>query len=147
MNRVNQAGKAFVIGWIAGFVDGEGYIGLWKSKIKNKYTYVPTMSVSNTHHESINYLSEQLKILNIGNHIFVRNVENPKWRQRMVLEVRGMKRIKSFIETIKPYSITKKSQMELLESFILKRMEKPMNQPYGEYEEDVFEKLKLLHHE
>mgnify|MGYP001576198178 CR=1 FL=1 len=147
MNRDNQAGKVSVLGWIAGFVDGEGYIGLWKSKIKNKYTYVPVMSISNTHHESISYLSEQLKILNIGNHIYIRNVENPKWRQRMVLEIRGMKRIKSLIEAIKPFSITKKSQLELLEEYINKRMEKSMNQPYGKYEEDVFEKLKLLKHE
>ena len=145
MNRDNQAGKINTIGWIAGFFDGEGYIGLWKRSDNRGYkdTYRPSVVISNTDEKTIVYLSEQLILNGVPNHIKERKSRNG-WRKSWVVEISGFERIKKFIYFIEEHVITKRSQVEIMKEFINKRSSVCKNTPYDDRDHEIYEQLKLL---
>jgi LAGLIDADG-like domain len=146
MDRDNHAGKLSTIGWIAGFFDGEGYIGLWKRtdhRVNYKDTYRPSIVIANTDKKTIDYLSEQLISFGITNYIKYRPSKNA-WRESWVVEINGFKRIKKFIDFIEEYTVTKKEQVLLVKEFLERRMAVYKNVPYIERDHEIYEKLKLL---
>jgi hypothetical protein len=146
MDRDNHAGKLSTIGWIAGFFDGEGYIGLWKRtdhRVGYKDTYRPSVVIANTDKKTIDYLSEQLLSFGITNHIKYRPSKK-SWRESWVVEINGFKRLKKFIDFIEEHCITKKEQVLLVKEFIERRMAVFKNVPYIERDHEIYEKLKLL---
>ena len=87
MDRDNHAGKLITIGWIAGFFDGEGYIGLYKRtdhRANYKDTYRPSVVIANTDEKTIVYLSEQLLSLGITNYIKHHKPKNIKWQDGLL---------------------------------------------------------------
>lgn len=146
MDRDNHAGKLSIVGWIAGFFDGEGYIGLWKRtdhRINYKDTYRPSVVIANTDEKTIIYLSEQLKSLGIANYIKARPAKN-NWRRSWVVEINGFKRLGKFVDFIQDYTITKKEQVALVKEFIDRRSAVDKNVPYIARDHEIYEKLKLL---
>ncbi len=147
MDRDNHAGKLSTIGWIAGFFDGEGYIGLWKRTDKRqphyKDTYRPSVVIANTDKKTIDYLSEQLKSFNVTHYIKYRPSKKG-WRESWVVEVNGFERIKKFIDLISEYTVTKKEQVALVKEFLNRRSAVYKNVPYIERDHEIYEQLKLL---
>ena len=146
MNRDNHAGKLSTIGWIAGFFDGEGYIGLWKRtdhRVGYKDTYRPSVVIANTDKKTIDYLSEQLLSFGITSYIKYRPSKKG-WRESWVIEINGFKRLKKFIDFIEEYCITKKEQVSLVKEFINRRSALYKNVPYVERDHEIYEQLKLL---
>lgn len=146
MDRDNHAGKLSTIGWIAGFFDGEGYIGLWKRtdhRVGYKDTYRPSVVISNTDEKTITYLSEQLKLFQIAHYVKYRP-SRKTWRPSWVVEINGFERLKKFIDFIGEYSITKKGQIDLVKEFLDRRSAVHKNVPYIERDHEIYEQLKLL---
>lgn len=53
--------KKFDLGYISGFIDGEGYIGICKnrqSKVKRGFSYICVLSIGNTDLEVLKYIKE-----------------------------------------------------------------------------------------
>lgn len=147
MDRDNQAGKLGTIGWIAGFFDGEGYIGLWKRtdhRINYKDTYRPQVTIANTDKKTIDYLSEQLKILNIAHFVKTNNPRNEKWRTYWTVEITGFKRLGKFVNFILDHCVTKREQVLLVKEFIDRRSLVDKNVPYIARDHEIYEQLKLL---
>ena len=147
MNRDNHAGKLSAIGWIAGFFDGEGYIGLWKRtdhRVGCKDTYRPSAVIANNDKKTIDYLSEQLTSFGIAHYIKHRPSRKENWRENWVVEINGFKRIKKFIEFIHEYCVTKKDQVTLVKEFIDRRSQCYKNVPYISRDHEIYEQLKLL---
>ncbi|CAN5192391.1 hypothetical protein BH09PAT1_BH09PAT1_7250 [soil metagenome] len=140
--------------WLSGFIDGEGSVGLTKSK----ETYIPTLQITTTCQKSCEYIIDVL-IPIIG--------KIPSWsyqekrpeihRDSYYIRVTGMGRISKVIEAVLPYSITKKEHWELLKEFIKIRIELTgtdnkgnikrggkNRKPYGEREKEIYTELRAI---
>jgi len=147
MDRDNQAGKIGAIGWISGFFDGEGYIGLWKRtdhKRGYKDTYRPSVVMVNTHKVTIEHLSKLLDSYEIPHYIKVHTPEKRSWREYWTVEISGFERIKKFISLVEDTVITKKIQVELMKEFLERRSSVTKNTPYIERDHQIYEELKQL---
>ena len=96
------------LGYIAGFIDGEGCLSFHKEK---GGSHSPFVSICNTNQEVIQWFKNKF---DWGYKGYTDNRrEKPKWN----LEMRGMKRIVPLLLAIQPYLIVKKKQANLLLEF------------------------------
>ena len=148
MDRDNHAGNLSTIGWIAGFFDGEGYIGLYKRtdhRVNYKDTYRPNVVFANTDEKTIVYLSEQLISFGVPNYIKTSKSKiHENWRQYWTVNITGFKRLKKFIDFIQDYTVTKKEQVVLIKEFLDRRSAVYKNVPYIPRDHEIYEQLKLL---
>lgn len=113
--RLNNVQKAYV----AGIIDGEGYVGLLKAK-KDKHMR-PVISVENASEPLIDYL---LKTTRIGaKYRKIRKDPNPKHSQIWGWIVRKFSEIRSICEAVSPYLLIKKQNARLLLKLISLREE------------------------
>lgn len=103
--------------YIAGFLDGEGYFGLLKVRVKKKgqtspYYYYPVVKVLNTNKEVIDFLESKL-----GGYRFKR-ILGHQWKDAHSLEFKSGKRILPFLEWLYPCLIVKGPICKLLIEFI-----------------------------
>jgi len=147
MNRDNQAGKADA-GWLAGFFDGEGYIGLWKGRNKKYVTYGPRIKIFNIHRATMEHFASQMKLLGLPFFMWARKPQKATQQLGWYIEIQGHKRVKKFIEVLLPHVVLKKEQMELMLEYINYRLSVLPNfrddRRYGSYDEEVFQKMKEL---
>lgn len=147
MDKDNQAGKLGARGWIIGFFDGEGYIGLWKRadhRADYKDTYRPSVVIANTDEKTILYLSEQLKSFGVPNHIKSRQPTKSGWRKYWTVEINGFERLKKFLDFVGDDCVTKNRQVALVKEFIDRRSAVYKNVPYIPRDHEIYEQLKLL---
>lgn len=104
--------------YIAGFVDGEGYMGIVKKTSKfcgAGYYYTPVLKIA-----QISRNDEVLKA--IREFIGFGNLETRKFKDKnssdaTSLEFIGMKRVTPIVEKLYPYLIVKKKQAKILMDF------------------------------
>ena len=140
----NQAGKVTDICWLAGIVDGDGCIGVHKQQFGKNTTYVPSFGLSTTCKKTYLFLDNLFKELEIGHHWTYRVVQNKNWRDRWVLQVRGMKRVSKLLEMIFPYLVTKREEAELIRKFIGLRLLKNKKGAYSQGEMELIERTKEI---
>lgn len=104
--------------YIAGFVDGEGYLGIIRKSSKEcqfGYYYTPVVKIAQvTRNDQV--LKSIEDFIGYGNTTYdIREVENSC--PRTYLELRGMKRIKPFVKKIQPYLVVKNKQAQILLDF------------------------------
>jgi hypothetical protein len=135
--------------YIAGFVDGEGHIGLCKRK-KHKvghYNYQPTLMIANTDRYVLELIREKVggqfhKFINISSY------SKRPYLYRLVIQKQDV--LYSVIENIYPHLIIKKEQARILLDYIKLRKSKQKNfiqsgcgarAPYGEEEHILYNKM------
>lgn len=93
--------------WLAGFFDGEGYIGVaWN---KTRRSFYPRATVSNTHLPTLKVIQAQF-----GGSLHRSYGPNGKNQRKCYSLHWGHKSVRQLLETIAPYLVTKKEQAELL---------------------------------
>src|SRR5712692_9343337 len=102
------------IGWLAGIMDGEGCIGVYR----NKRNGIPAnhqlrLSVSNTDPLMI----YELKRLCGGRTRMAARKANPNWHSSWLWDLGGRRAI-TLLRTLAPYHISKREQAQLAISFI-----------------------------
>lgn len=104
--------------YIAGFIDGEGYLGIIKksSKICSiGYYYTPCLKISQITRND-NVLKAIKEFIGHGN-LELRKTMRVNTSDSSSLEFRGMKRVTPIIEKLYPYLIVKKRQSKILMEF------------------------------
>ena len=108
MYKLTETGKAY----LAGLLDGEGCIGVSKSKSKNKlheYDYRLRVIITNSHYPTICWLKE---ITGIGCAYKYKKAHNPKWnvvhRWQVVAE-----QARDYLKAVRPYTIIKSDVIDL----------------------------------
>jgi hypothetical protein len=102
--------------YIAGIVDGEGYIGAYPApESLNKYgrTLIPCVKIAQAGVFARDNLLLPLKE-KYGGYISTRRFTNKNWTQAYMWELKSAKSIKLFIDDIYPHLILKKKQAELI---------------------------------
>ena len=93
------------IGYIAGFMDGEGSICFCLGKSMR-----PTIQFPNTNKEVIDWLLKKLTVGGLS--ITVREKKNPKWKTLYQIHIGGVKNVYDILLKIEPYLIIKKDKAQ-----------------------------------
>jgi len=104
--------------YLAGIVDGEGYVTIKRSGTLHEYkdksycykAYSPVIAIAMTDQKFIVWMKE---ITNIKGQLWVRKFPNPRWRPSYTLSFHGANAIQ-LAKNILPYSRIKKPQLEIL---------------------------------
>jgi len=148
---VEHLSKISDIEWsyMAGLIDGEGYIGLTKAVDRrpnrgNSISYKSHVAVTMTHEETVKYLKEKL-----GGCFYKHNPPNIRWKQqyRWILEC-NMELTKAVCINLLKYSITKQEQLKKMIEYcnirlISKRAHRGQKS-YGDKEHSIYKDFKKL---
>lgn len=146
------------LAYIAGLIDGEGYIGLVKyiekrrtKNIKNRITYYyhPVVKLAMCDRDGID-LIDSLFLGNIWFH--QRNEKYKNWKNQWEWQAKGQKRVKEILQAILPYLKVKRKQAELVIDFIRNREIKETHKikwgqtSYDKNDNEIYNKSRLLNH-
>lgn len=112
----NQQATPTDLAYLAGIIDGEGWIGLQKRLQKRWITYKPTIRVTNTDSNIINRVYEIWESCGISGHIY-ENEQNPSVTNgKQILNLQLNKRIdiQTVLEAVIPYLVGKKARAIML---------------------------------
>ena len=142
MDDIGQsAGKN--LGWLAGFICGDGSICLDKAHIANgRFIYSPKVIITNTDYNLILHSIEILKAFEIGHYITSKKTVN--FTAYMII-IKGFKRVKKFLNLIIDYlEGKKKDQAKIILAWLKSRETTGCNVSYNEYELGLIDQLKSL---
>lgn len=122
----NPQPNPMIIGWIAGFIDGEGSFGvnIQQRKDRGFLQAAPRIIITQSCEATAVYISEQLAAMGAGNCIKKKkNYYGPSARQQYSINIIGYKRVGNFFNAVPSASfITKRPQAILLEGFVRYRL-------------------------
>jgi hypothetical protein len=95
----NQQAKSQELGWLAGIIDGEGYIGLRDCKNHNYIWYRPEMMIINTDEAIIKKTQSIMRKLGVNP--YIRNGHNGQERAKMYYKVQ-IKNLAKMLMVLKP---------------------------------------------
>lgn len=139
--------------WIAGFVDGEGFIGItrqFKKPNRNQSStplYHPWIIISNTSKEAIRLIRTWL---GVGKVVELKYRDGHK--RNYQLKISKFKEMEAVLEMIKEYLVLKNEQAQILGDFLKIRKDAKVTTgkgsrgqtSFGEEEERIYLKLKQL---
>jgi len=142
----NQQTKALVdMGWLVGFLEGEGSFMLQKQIYKKqKATLRPRIVVCSTDFELTERVGRIFKELGVGNYFHRRRYSQKK--DQMEIVITGIKRCKKLLDQIIPYmteSRRKRTAKTLLD-FCDYRLSLPKRTPYGDTEFSLGQRMRDL---
>lgn len=131
--------------WLAGFIDGEGYIGIKKVKRVNPfsgYQLTSRVVVSNTNEAVFTYLKRIL-----GENEIAFSVRYPKiekhWKPAYKFEIQGLNPVRSLLNLVIPYLVVKLEQATIMLKFIERRSQDPKSK-YTSQDIRDWQKIKEL---
>jgi len=96
------------LAWLAGFVDGEGNIGIYRNNGRRYRNYVIRVCVVNTHKPSM------ARVADLMDAALVRRAQNHKgWKSAYVVSITG-KKAAAVLEKLLPHLVTKKRQAKVV---------------------------------
>lgn len=131
MELANQQVTQFELGWLLGFIEGEGSVGLyWNQTRKQIY---PVVVLVNTEHSLIEEASRILHLIGVGNYVKGHTMTGKKahWKKRYDIYISGIKRCNALIEKLLPVWTTetaKRSKAGLVSEFCRSRLSNPTPQ-------------------
>ena len=144
------------IGWLAGFLDGEGSFMLMQRpdrRVKTPHKvydrrklWAPRICVANTHIPTLNHVTNLLDRLGLPYHISWRQFTTREYKTAWDLRVQGLKRCYRWLIQIAPYLVTKKRQAELMLDWINSRKERNMHDDYSAAEAKIIAEFRVINH-
>ena len=140
----NQQANPLHIGWIAGIIDGEGWLILNRQLLPSgNFRYVPVVGVNATSQAMIDQIQAICLSWGIGTWVGKRNFKN-HWKDQYALNVRGFQRASKLLKIITPHLVVKPKQAVALQKYIDLRIGKDRLEPCGAEEQALYELLKQL---
>jgi hypothetical protein len=125
--------------YIAGFVDGEGYVGILYRRLND--TLCPIIEVCNTNIDVIRWLKEKAQS---GKIVFYPKQQKNNSKESYRFLINNITDCKFFAEQIVNYSIVKKEALKKLIIYCNSRLEKPAHTHYSKDEYDIYNKIKEI---
>lgn len=119
--------KPEMLGYIAGVIDSDGYIGLCRQKESRRRgnvteNYKPVVVVTQAQPEAVNFIKEIF-----GGNTGITRQQDQKYRTLYRWGLYSNETVKNFLEIIEPYLRLKKKQARLVIEFCLTRIEAVQN--------------------
>jgi len=131
------------LGWLEGFIDGEGTLGFYKARntqTKRGFGWAPLLKIGNTHLGSLQRVADLLG----GGNIVRTNDEtrNPNWKRSYSYDASSgiLRRILPRIRL----TIKEKQRILLLEALELLSAQSRRNVPYDSRLEEIYLAMKVL---
>lgn len=157
----NQQGKNLVdIGWLAGFIDGEGsfYFNKAKKWRQEGHVWVPRIKVANTDYPTLEQVKRILTDHGFAFYVEERqqktfNVQGKRNKPYWQVQIYGPKRCLKFCIWIAPYLFTKRREAEVVAEYCRLRLARPYEKnangqtvrpPYSEQELELIASLRPL---
>ena len=124
--------------YLAGFIDGEGYISLLKHKdirVKKGYTLFPVLKVSNTNKDVMLQISKFIK----GN-VLINSPITERNKEVYSIRIHSFDKIKDILVNVRPHLIVKDKQADLMIEYCNNRLKRKVRG----YTERDYEIVKLL---
>jgi len=144
------ASSQFKLGWLIGVIEGEGLVGLYRTKSGAKtYYYRPVIKIYNTELEFIARCHEYLEEMDIPHYIYEGRprlrVTGKEYKTLYSLYIQGIKRCQKALAVFKPEMFTgqKGRNLSLISEYIDERLSRPMTQRNQTREPSVTE-LKIV---
>lgn len=121
MRLDNQQERLALLGYLAGIIDGEGWVGLYKQKkadCRAGFGWTPTIAVHMVGPRYIDHLDDVARTLGFPSY-----VAHYKTSSRWV--IRGMKRTTPVLVALLPYLFVKREQAEHVIEYTRIRMQRP----------------------
>lgn len=127
------------IAYLAGLLDGEGYIGLEKGA---KGSYSPRVQLVMCCETTINISKSYLESLGLSIYYYNKRKEkSEKHNQSLMIRISGCKDVLILSSLMVQHSITKRKQWQLIQAFCERR--KPYS-AYDDIDNKIYDELKLL---
>lgn len=121
------------LSWLAGFIDGEGYLGIKKLTRRGNYgcgyQLLPRVVITNTSGAGIEEVGSILKHWRINYEIRFRKLEKLHHVPCAQVEISSMKPVLHLLNLVRPYLIVKVAQADVLKAFCERRI-LAYNAPY-----------------
>lgn len=100
--------------YLAGVLDGEGYLGIMQGNAQQRMKYIPTIKMTNTHEGLVRLFARQL-----GGHVSSRPfADHMEWKPAWCWAVRGYVAVTRVLDVVQPFLIVKQQQAEVLRAFL-----------------------------
>jgi hypothetical protein len=144
-----SAGKIFWLGWLTGFIDGEGTIGIRylgkRSGGENDgrfHQMSPSLQITSTDLLAIEKAHEILGSWGVGSFIYHRNRLNKT--PSHVLWCSGYKRLYAALSLVTSFLVIKKQQAQLVRELVERRKDIARNTPYSERDIEISRQVREL---
>lgn len=110
--------------WLAGFIDGEGYMGIKKVKRANPfsgYQLTARVTIVNTSELAFTFITNLLKEIGVNYSIQYPKLPNPIWKPSYHIDIECLEPVTKLLNLVKPYLIIKGTQAKILLDFISRR--------------------------
>ena len=108
--------------WLAGFLDGEGYVGAYQTKsVNGRSYYTATCTVRNTHRPTMLRVAELFtNVCGSNNHL---SEQQPaRGKLAYYTHVGASDKLLKLAETVLPYAVTKRDQWLLVAEYTTSRI-------------------------
>lgn len=141
MDRDNQQGRShFYIGYILGLIDGEG---CYQLENDGKGHFYPSLVISNTNDEIIKMAQSYLRTLGISCWVWSPKLSGKEKRPYQRLYIKGIKRMKKFLDIFTEYPHAKSYQANLLKEYCKLRLSIPIKELYSNGKHDYTKELEI----
>lgn len=120
--------------WLAGFMDGEGYIGLYP----NRSVYRARIGLSNTNREVLEVVQDKL-----GGHLGKGFLGKDNWKVRYNWELGNYKALCYVLPRIEPFSLIKRDRVLLLQEY-LTLWQPRMSSPLPNRAHEIYKEIRRL---
>ena len=139
-------------GWLAGILDGEGSIGIGRSKQGERYIYVAQVQMVSCGYPIIQKYQELVNSLGMTKTITTSRRERSGYiGEEYYIHIGRQQDVKTLLEFIKDSLVEKQEQAEIVLEFVNKRIAanhrgrgNPHNRTYDGTEEDYCQRLSKL---
>ena len=128
------------LGYLAGIIDGEGMIGIYRQP----HGTMTRVSVSNTNSTIIERVREIMVKIGVSPHIYLVKKQDGKRKDCWEIMVTSQVSCRKVLETVMPYLCGKKAQAQLLLDYVISRHGKKARYGLSPEEERMISSMRPL---
>ena len=133
--------------WLAGFIDGEGYLGVKKVRKERDtfsgYQLSARMMISNTSGEAFREVKEILDQNKVKYSVYFPKPKQDYWKPAFKISIDCQKPVQKLLNLVSPYLIVKRNQAFLLSEFIDRR-KALVKRRYEKRDIEIWQQIKEL---
>lgn len=122
--------------WLAGFIDGEGHVGLHPLRCNMTEYYQTNVFVRHTHRPSVDHLVELLAELDIDVRVSM-EIRPLRHKDSFRINVTGMERILRLADAVERFSVTKIEQWAIVREWCESRLTASPKGGYSDREREL----------
>lgn len=148
----NQQITEIDLAWLAGFIDGEGSIGIYGTKRKDgSINYGARIQIASANGYAIQRIVNICKKMNVSIRLYQRKFDNPKYADSFYTYINKLAALARLLPRIIPHLTIKKPHAELMYDWVSSRVKKGINRGgnaklnvYSAKEKELIETLQEL---